>query len=478
MDSIQSGKKVSLLFMIPLVLGTMMNPLNSTMLSTALATICHSFGRNISEGPLLITPLYITATIGQPLMGRLADIYSPKKINTLGFILVLIASLVGGLAPSFGWLIASRILLGLGTSAAYPSAIALVQKRYASFGQTVPGNILGIIAVTSQVSMVLGPTLGGYLTEWFGWSGIFFINVPWVLAAMWLSTRFPSFSERAAANGNAATGNLVTAKETAAGRPGVWSRTWTRVDGLGVFIFSLFLVAFWFVLTQRLTLLTGMPLILILLGLLVFWERRQVDPFLNVRLFLLKPTLSLVYLQTLATNYILYLMLYSLPEWIEGVRHVSPSRTGLLMFPMSFVAAGSAMLISRKENLTFLNICGVISMVVACSALFILEERTPVYILIGVTLLLGLATGVNPIANQASLKIQAPSHQIGISFGLYRTFGYIGAIISGSQLKTVFRHGVSDASFHQIVWFATGSCTILTVLHLLPAVFGRKTAEA
>lgn len=125
--------------MAPLVLGTMMNPLNSTMLATALLTICHSFGQTISAGAILITSLYITSTIAQPLMGRLADIYSPKKINFLAFVLVLIAALVGVFAPAFGWLIVSRVLLGLGTSAAYPSAMALVNKHYAEEERLVPG---------------------------------------------------------------------------------------------------------------------------------------------------------------------------------------------------------------------------------------------------------------------------------------------------------------------------------------------------
>src|ERR1700712_1996476 len=103
--------------MVPLVLGTMMNPLNSTMLATALLTLCNSFKVSVGQGAILITSLYVTAMIAQPLMGRLADIFSAKKINLLGFGLVLIAALIGVFAPSFSWLIVSRIMLGLGTSA-------------------------------------------------------------------------------------------------------------------------------------------------------------------------------------------------------------------------------------------------------------------------------------------------------------------------------------------------------------------------
>src|ERR1700753_856411 len=124
----------------PLVLGAMLNPLNSTMLSTALTRLTHSFGRDVAEGALLITPLYITAMIGQPLMGRLADLYSPKRINYLGLALVLAAGIVGIASRSFSWLIVSRILLGLGTSANYPSAIAILRRYYADRGKPMPAN--------------------------------------------------------------------------------------------------------------------------------------------------------------------------------------------------------------------------------------------------------------------------------------------------------------------------------------------------
>src|ERR1700754_4655531 len=122
----------------PLVLGAMLNPLNSTMLSTALTQLTHSFGRDVSAGALLITPLYITATIAQPLMGRLADIYSPKRVNLAGLVLVLAAAIGGMLAPSFGWLIFSRVLLGLGTSANYPSAVAILRRHFAGEGREMP----------------------------------------------------------------------------------------------------------------------------------------------------------------------------------------------------------------------------------------------------------------------------------------------------------------------------------------------------
>ncbi|MDB5009445.1 MAG: transporter, partial [Mucilaginibacter sp.] len=88
-----------------------------------------------------------------------------------------------------------------------------------------------------------------------------------------------------------------------------------------------------------------------------------------------------------------------------------------------------------------------------------------------------LADGINLIANQALLNAESPLAQKGVSFGLFRTFGYIGAILSGSQLKTLFRNGITDQNFHHIGYYALYSCGALVVL-LVPLVMRRKLIKA
>lgn len=444
-------------FILPLALGAMLNPLNSTMLATAMTKICLSFGRKPGEGGVLIMSLYITATIGQPLMGRLADIYSPRKVNFLGLYMVILAALTGAFAPAFGWLIVSRVLLGLGTSAAYPSAIAIIQRKYAAWGQTVPGESLGIIAVSGLVSGVLGPVLGGFLTDWFGWQGIFLVNIPWVIVTMALLRTTP----------------VIEPAKT----PSSPSPLLTRIDAIGVLFSGLFLMGlvltlngYRFLADASLNRLVALLVLPTLLSLLIAWERKREDPFINVRLFFQKPFMSLVYLQTLATNYITYLMLYAIPPWIEGVRNITASGTGLLLLPMTFFSAASAYIASRRKNLTRLSVLAAVSSVGACVGAFFLNAQMPMFGVIGITLLVGLLMGIAPVTNQVLLSVEAPPNMTGVSFGLSRTFGYIGAILSGAQIRTAFREGVDDGSLHQLVWLATGACVLLCVLYALPFV--------
>src|SRR5258705_288191 len=86
-------------FMAPLCLGSMLNPVNSTMISTALVAIARDFQATVAETGLLIGGLYITSAIAQPTMGRLADRLGARRVFLAGLYLVALAGVAGTLSP-------------------------------------------------------------------------------------------------------------------------------------------------------------------------------------------------------------------------------------------------------------------------------------------------------------------------------------------------------------------------------------------
>jgi hypothetical protein len=84
-------------------------------------------------------------------------------------------------------------------------------------------------------------------------------------------------------------------------------------------------------------------------------------------------------------------------------------------------------------------------------------------------LLLGFSIGLNIIANQASLYAEVPVEYTGISFGLFRTIGNIGTVLSGSELKEIFKHGATDSALHQLGMDSLICCGVI-VLFLIPLV--------
>src|ERR1700735_2630148 len=95
-------------FVAPLALGAVLNPINSTMISTALVPIATDFHASVAEAGWLIAGLYLASAIAQPVMGRLADLFGPRRIYLIALLLVALAGLLGLLAPSLNSLVVAR----------------------------------------------------------------------------------------------------------------------------------------------------------------------------------------------------------------------------------------------------------------------------------------------------------------------------------------------------------------------------------
>jgi MFS family permease len=172
----------------PMILGAILNPVNSAMIAVALVPIAMAFDATPAETSWLVTALYIATAIGQPLTGRLVDAFGPRPLYLIGTGLTGIAGLIGTFAPSLSVLIIARVLLGLGTCAGYPAAMYLIRSESVRTGQDSPGGILTALAVSGQTIAVIGPSLGGFLVEFGGWHTIFAVNVPLSVACLILGT--------------------------------------------------------------------------------------------------------------------------------------------------------------------------------------------------------------------------------------------------------------------------------------------------
>jgi MFS family permease len=446
-------------FLAPLVLGNMLNPLNSTMLATAVLTIVLAFKQEPGAGALLIIPLYFTSAIGQPLMGRLCDIFNPARINLIGFLLILLSGIIGVFAQNFNWLIVSRILLGLGSSAAYPSSMTLIRQRYKELKMDVPGLTLSIIAIAGQVSLVFGPFLGGVLLENFGWKGIFFINIPLVLIGLLLSVKKKN-----------------EAKPVKAQTDKTALQVFKDLDPLGLLIFCAFLFVLLVALLYNNYLYVKVPVAILLLTLLIMVELRHPKPFIDVKILSLNVLLNTTFLRQIGISFIIYLILYGLPQWMEQSKHISPSSVGLIMLPFSLTAMALSLLIAKNKNHKILLTAGVVCIIGATVGIFLLNTVSSMHFIVCITIIMGAALGILTVSNQATLYAEAPDDQVGVCFGLFRTAGYIGAILAGSSLKHQFKTGATDAGLHSLAFFSLITC-VLIVLFLLPLFFKRRKIE-
>src|SRR5262249_17354614 len=185
----------------PILLGAILNPINSSMIAVALVPIGIAFGAAPAETAWLVSGLYLATATGQPVVGRLADVFGPRRLYLPGTSLVGLAGVLGALAPSSGVLVGSRVLLGFGTCAGYPAAMYLIRSESDRTGRDSPTGVLTALVVSTQTIAVIGPSLGGLLIGLGGWRTIFAVNVPLAVAGVALGWRRLPTVERPARTG-------------------------------------------------------------------------------------------------------------------------------------------------------------------------------------------------------------------------------------------------------------------------------------
>jgi MFS family permease len=419
--------------------GTLLNPLNSSMIAVALLDLSRDFGITIATTTWLVSGFYLGGAIGMPLMGRLADLFGPRRIFGLGLVLVGATGALAPLAPAFGWLLAIRIAQAFGTAAAYPAGLAIFRAR--DRRGRAPTAALGAISIASSVSAALGPVLGGGLVALAGWPAIFLANVPVVALALVLARRW-----------------LPADPAPRAVAAGAWRPRWAAVRMLdlpGVLLFSGLLAC----LLGFLLSLSGPPqwplLALAALAALLLLRREYhvTTPFLDVRLLVANRPLVGVYAQFAAVNIVLYAVFFALPLWLEEARGFAPGTTGLLLLPVSGVGALATPLAARlidRSSPRLSLIVGSALLLAGSLLLLLLDATTPLPALLAVGVVLGIPNGFNNLGLQAVLYETAPAQQMGAAGGLFQTFRYTGAVLSTALIGLVFGVNATSASLHTL----------------------------
>lgn len=446
--------------MAALSLGTALNPLNSSMIAVALVELQRDFRLDVATVTWVITSFYLASAAGQPLMGRLADRFGPRRLFLFGMSVVAVVCLATPFAPSFALVCVGRVLLAIGTATAFPSAIAMM-RAITTRARVGSARLLGRVQMANTAGAAIGPVVGGVLVSTLGWPAIFFINVPLAIAA------FVGVRALAPADGEREHQPLKSILRDS-DIPGILAFA-TMLVTLLVFLLDLRPTPMWWL----------FPVILIAGALFVWRELRARVPFIDLRLLAANRSLKMVYLCFAIFTLVYYCAFYGLPQFLQQHGGYDAGLTGALMFPLAAITVVltpfAARLIERR-GVRFTLLLGGSVLVVGAGLLSVIAVTTaPVAVLL-LTAALGAPYCVVSIAMNQALYASTRPEDAGIAAGIFQTSRYIGAILAMTLLGIAFTSGTTPPNWLLIVGVATAFAAVLLGLLISwrPAAAGER----
>src|SRR6476661_3124898 len=165
---------------IALSLATFMNVLDTSIANVSIPAIAGDLGVSPDQGTWVITSFGVANAISLPLTGWLTQRYGQVRLFVASVLLFVLASFLCALAPTLGVLIALRVVQGAVAGPMIPLSQSLLLS---SFPKAKAGSALAIWGITTLVAPVVGPLLGGWITDNIAWPWIFYINIPVGLVA-------------------------------------------------------------------------------------------------------------------------------------------------------------------------------------------------------------------------------------------------------------------------------------------------------
>ncbi len=172
MEQRETGKWILTL---TVMLGTMMNAIDSSIVNVAVPSMRGSLGASVEEISWVSTGYILSNVIITPLIAMVSTRFGRKRFYLACVILFTASSLLCGMATSLTMLVFARILQGIGGGALAPLSQAILRERFPPHEQ---GTAMGIFGLGVVIGPALGPTFGGWLTDNYSWPWIFYINIP------------------------------------------------------------------------------------------------------------------------------------------------------------------------------------------------------------------------------------------------------------------------------------------------------------
>jgi len=394
--------------------SSFLTPFMGSSLNIALPSI----GREFSIGALVLgwisTAYLLSSAMFLVPFGKLADLRGRKRIFVWGLVAYGVGSLLSGLAPSVGTLIAARVVQGVGGAMIFGTGVAILTSV---FPPQERGRVLGLNVAAVYVGLSVGPFLGGVLTQQWGWRSIFYLNVP--LAA-------------------------VIAALAAWKLQGEWrAGDGEGFDWAGSVLYGLGLVALIYGFS-RLPSAPGAALTLagiLVLALFALWEGRARTPVLELSLFRRNPAFTFSNLAALINYSATSAVGFLLSLYLQSVRGVNPQQAGLILLAQPVVQALFSPLAgwaSDRVEPRIVASAGMGLTVVGLALLYPLASSTAIPYIIGVLALLGFGFALFSSPNTNAVMSAVDRSHYGVASATLATMRLTGQMLSMGIVMLIF----------------------------------------
>ncbi len=437
LHSISTRQKV--IVMLAVMCGLFLVALDQTIVATALGAIVKEFSSYSSLG-FVITAYMLTSTVMVPLAGKLSDMYGRRPILLGGVVIFTLGSFLSGMAPSIEWLIAWRALQGLGGGMIMANAFTIVGDL---FSPKERGKWQGMIGAVFGMSSVIGPLLGGWLTDGqtiagltTNWRWTFLINVPiGIIAGIVIARYTPTFKHEKTHHPDylgalfitLTLSSLILAVDNTAA---IFSGLISNGVSLGFIQGTLFVIS------------------ILSAALFLAVERRAKAPILPLRFFKNHTFSIMVVVSLLFGAAFLGAILY-LTQFNQQVFGASASDAGLMLLPMvgglmiSSIATGQ--IISRTGRYKVFIMTGFTLAALSILALITLQPDSPYWHQAVIMAVAGLGLGMAmPILNLA-VQNEFTQKDLGAATASVQLFRGLGSTIGTAVLSGVLTAGIINS---------------------------------
>lgn len=389
--------------LLSLLAGTILVPVNSTMIAVGLPSIAASLNSSLSLASWIITVYLIVMTVLQPIAGKLGDLYGNRKMFLLGMLLFLLSSAACIFSMNLIWLIFFRAVQAVGGALAAPNASAMI--RFVTPKEKL-GKTFGLLGFSMGMGAAVGPLIGSLLISLWGWTSIFWINIPFALLS--LAASFVSLPSRK--SGNTAS-----------------------LDFIGSILLAISFITLVLAVSRHAFLNIWTVLLFVLAtGMFIRQEQRCKVPLIEFRLFANR-TFTVAILSVLLSNAVMYCTILAMPILMQNQLHFPLKTIGLLLFLFSLSSSLSSWMgghladrIGSRKTLLFSFLFSALGVI---SYLGIALNQSLPYLFAAMAIG-GLGAGIGSASMLAASLQAVPKEMSGIASGIFSTFRYVGGMIA------------------------------------------------